>query len=153
MLEPMTLLDRPPLSTDRLVIQASWEEYTRFLEAVGERRIRLTCDRGTLELVTPSPLHERRKSLLGLLVEAAMEELEIDYVHGGSTTFRREQLDRGMEPDECYWIANYERVRDCLDIDLDVHPPPDLAIEVEVTPASWTAWESTRPSAFPKCGA
>jgi Uma2 family endonuclease len=67
------------------------------------------------------------------MLEAMTEELDIGVHGGGSTTFKQEILEHGLEPDECYWVANEPKVRGCDEIDLDEDPPPDLVIEVEVT--------------------
>jgi Uma2 family endonuclease len=55
---------------------------------------------------------------------------------GGSVTLRRRRRQRGLEPDRCYWIANEAAVRGKSRLDLRVDPPPDLAIEVDVTSSS-----------------
>jgi Uma2 family endonuclease len=73
--------------------------YVGIGDLLGDRQVRLTYDRGNLEFMTTSPEHEHSKNLLGRLVEALTEELEIDIAGYGSTTFRREDLDRGLEPD------------------------------------------------------
>lgn len=111
----------------------SWDSYLRLGDALGPRQIRLTYDRGELEIMVLSGEHERFKKWLGRLVEALTEELEIDIASGGSMTCRREELLRGIEPDDCYWIENEPAVRGRTDIDLDVDPPPDLALETEVS--------------------
>lgn len=121
------------LDNNRLVIDASWEEYEKFLEAVGNRRIRVTFDRGQLELMAPLPSHERPKKLLATLLEALLVDLGLDFEALGSSTFRRRDLDRGLEPDECYWIKHALDVRGLERLDFEVHPPPDLVLEVEVT--------------------
>jgi Uma2 family endonuclease len=41
--------------------------------------------------------------------------------------------EQGLEPDECYYVANERRVRGKRKLDLKKDPPPDLAVEVEVT--------------------
>jgi len=113
---------------NRFVTSAGWEQYEKFLEAVGERPgIRITYDRGNLEIMTTSPEHEKAKSLIALLLEALLVDRDIDFEPGGSTTFRRQDLDRGLEPDECYWLKNALACR------AHGHPTPDLALEVEIT--------------------
>jgi Uma2 family endonuclease len=111
----------------------NWPTYVAFGNLLGERHIRLTYDRGEMELMTVSPRHERSKSLLARLVEALTVELDIDIASYGSMTCRREDLERGLEPDECYWIANEPRVRGHDDIDFAEDPPPDLVLEVEIS--------------------
>jgi Uma2 family endonuclease len=89
-----------------------------------------------MEIMTPSPLHENRKSLLGRLIEALTEELEIDVMGYGNMTFRLEDMEVGLEPDECYLIQHEALVRDRDFIDLAVDPPPDLAVEIDVSRSS-----------------
>jgi Uma2 family endonuclease len=118
----------------RFVLSAiDWPAYVGFGDLLGERPVRLTYDGWNLEFMTLSPEHERSKHRLGRFVEALTEELEIDIAGYGSMTFRREDLERGMEPDECYWIANEPLVRGRTDLDLTVDPPPDLALEIEIS--------------------
>ncbi len=109
-----------------------FETYERLLEDLADRQVRLTYDRGVLEIMSPSHQHERIKYWIRRLVDAATEELDVAIIGGGSTTWRRQDLEKGLEPDECYWVQNEEKVRGRLDLDLSVDPPPDLAIEVDV---------------------
>lgn len=109
-----------------------WETYERLLEELEDRHLRLTYDSGTLEVMSPSRPHERIRHLLGRMVEAATEEWGVAIEGGGSTTWRREDLQKGLEPDECYWVQNEALIRGRDDLDLGVDPPPDLAIEVDV---------------------
>jgi Uma2 family endonuclease len=93
----------------------------------------MTYDRGELEFMTVSLGHDRDKSFLARLVEIVTEEMAIDILSGGSTTLNREDLERGLEGDECWWIAHEAQVRNLREIDLNEHPPPDLALDVEIT--------------------
>jgi Uma2 family endonuclease len=111
---------------------ADWDTYQAMLLAVGDRPIRITYDRGVLELMSPLPIHERLKKLIDRLLFVAAEEFDVSVVSLGSTTFNRESLDRGLEPDECYYIQHKIKIRGRHRIDLNVDPPPDLAIEVDV---------------------
>ena len=90
---------------------------------------------GTVELMSPHMLHERFGSLLGMMVEALTEELDIPRNALGSTTFFKQSVDRGAEPDECYYLSNIDRLVGQEKGDLDLLPPPDLVIEVEITSA------------------
>lgn len=110
-----------------------WATYVAYSDGLGPRHIRVTFDRGEMEVMTLSPRHERRKKLLSRLVEALTEEMEIDIASFGSMTCRREDLTRGLEPDDCYWIQHEPQVRGRADIDLDSDPPPDLALEIEIS--------------------
>lgn len=110
-----------------------WETYERMRDDLGDSPIRLSYDQGALEIVTPLRQHERPKRLLGRMVEAMTEELRILINSGGSMTFKRRDLEKGLEPDECYWVQNEARVRDRYELDFRVDPAPDLVIEIEVT--------------------
>ena len=70
------------------------------------------------------------------MIEAYTEELVIPIRSGKSTTLKSELKQKGLEPDECYYIANEPKVRKLDDIDLSVNPPPDLAIEVDISSSS-----------------
>jgi Uma2 family endonuclease len=113
-----------------------WRTYSRLLRLLGERPLHLTYDRGELEIMTLSPEHERYKHLIGRLIEALSDELAVAIAGFGSMTFRRKSKQRGLEPDECYWIANEPLVRGKLHLDFRVDPPPDLGVEVDVTSSS-----------------
>jgi Uma2 family endonuclease len=114
----------------------SWQFYRAFLKELADRPIRLTYDRGTLELMAPSFRHESLSAILGRFIEILTMELNIPIRSGKSTTFSRQDLNRGLEPDECYYIGNELRVRGKLEIDLKRDPPPDLAIEIDITSSS-----------------
>jgi Uma2 family endonuclease len=109
-----------------------WPTYLALLEDLGAHRGRLTYDRGRLEIVSPSKKHEHLKRLVGRLIEAFTEELGIKIQSVSSTTLNREDLQQGVEADECYYVRNEPAVRDKEEIDLGRDPPPDLVVEVEV---------------------
>lgn len=120
-----------------VLVGESWESYTRLGEAFRDRpSFRLTYDRGVVELVTVTHEHENLAMLLARLVLSWTEERGLPLKSGGSTTFKRRDMDRGLEPDECSWIANEPAVGALDRIDLRRDPPPDLVIEVEVTRSS-----------------
>ncbi|BAY30601.1 hypothetical protein NIES2107_24460 [Nostoc carneum NIES-2107] len=125
-------------SPDRVILRnISWQTY-QFLVKDFEQQpaMRLTYDRGLLEIRMPLDPHETYRKLLGRLVEALSEELEIEIRSLGSRTCDREDLGRGLEPDQCYYIQNEQAVWDKEQIDLSKDPPPDLAIEVDITSSS-----------------
>jgi Uma2 family endonuclease len=114
----------------------TWEEYERLLDArkTAERRaVHITYDRGEVEIMTISFRHERYKSTLARMFEALCYHLAIPICGAGGMTVRREDLDRGFEPDECYYHRNLDRVIAKDELNFQTDPPPDLAIEVEVT--------------------
>lgn len=114
----------------------SWDFYEHLLEELGDRRVRVTFDRGALELTAPTYRHENYGRTLGKFVIVMSEVLNIPVKDGGSTTFRREDLDRGLEPDDCFYIRNVRKILGKDEIDLAIDPPPDLAIEVDIASSS-----------------
>jgi Uma2 family endonuclease len=126
----ITLPDRQYL----LLHDVSWDDFRNFERMVDDQPgHRLTYDRGRLEYMTISWLHENLKKRIDRLLFALVEEMDLPIASGGTTTFRREDLDRGFEPDECYYLANEPLIHDKREIDLTVDPPPDLLIEIEVS--------------------
>lgn len=86
--------------------------------------------------MSPLPEHELPKKSIARLVEALAVELRIPMTAFGSTTFRRKDKEAGLEPDECYYLHNAPRVRGMKRFDPAVHPPPDLALEIDITSRS-----------------
>ncbi|HEY9707308.1 MAG TPA: Uma2 family endonuclease [Oculatellaceae cyanobacterium] len=126
-------LDIPPGQRVRLH-DVSWQEFEAILEELGEHRAaRLAYSQETLEIRMPLPEHEVDKELIGDMVKILLEELEIDCECFGSTTFKRESKKGGIEPDQCFYIQNHQVMRGKRRVDLTVDPPPDLAIEIDVT--------------------
>jgi len=82
----------------------SWQTYETLLEELSDHCFRLTYNRGTLEIIAPSPEHELNKTVMGR-VETLAEELDIQIYPVGSTTFQRPELS-GTEPDECFYFRN-----------------------------------------------
>jgi len=114
-----------------------WRTYTRLLRAFeGRRRFRLTYDRGTLEIMSPLWEHERPAEVLGCFIVVLTEEFNLPRLAGRSVTLRRRRKRRGLEPDHCYWIASAPRLQGKTHLDLRVDPPPDLAVEIDVTRSS-----------------
>jgi Uma2 family endonuclease len=110
--------------------------YVAFGDMLGERHVRVTYANGEMEFMTLSKKHEQFKTLLGAFVETLVVEMDIDMTPGGSMTFQRADLERGLEPDECYWIAHEAANRNVEQADLTRDPPPDLVIEVEISRSS-----------------
>lgn len=126
-------------SPEQLVIldRVTWETYERLINEHGERcGTRFTYDEGVLQIMVVSSRHERPNRRLATLVEVFAEEWAIDIEPLGSTTFKREDLQKGFEPDSCFYIKNAEAIRNREKIDLAVDPPPDLSIEVDITSGS-----------------
>jgi Uma2 family endonuclease len=102
-----------------------WLAYVTLRDALDDQAgLKMTYLEGTLELMSPSSLHEDAKTIIGRLIEVWAMEQDLDLRGFGGATFRREAKERGLEPDECYKLGKLH--------DDDV---PDIAIEVIVTNA------------------
>ena len=135
----MSTVQAAPVSSEqRLVLEnVSWRTYERLLRIFDERpAFRLTYDRGCLEIMTISHEHESYGRFLGRLAITLTEELGLSIKDGGSTTFKRRRKQRGLEPDDCYWIVSEPLVRGKRKIDLRKDPPPDLGIEIDISRSS-----------------
>jgi Uma2 family endonuclease len=112
-----------------------WDDYL-FLCDVRDRHrrgVRITYDRGSLEIMSPSFRHEKIGFRLAELVSVLADEWGMKIVAAGSTTLRRTGGKQGIEPDECFYIQHTAAILDRDEIDLNRDPPPDLAIEVDIT--------------------
>ncbi|MBX9581724.1 MAG: Uma2 family endonuclease [Gemmataceae bacterium] len=127
---------RPP--RDRILLSGvAWPTFVRMVRDLGgHRAARLTYDRGELEIMVPSFEHEADADALAEVVGALTRELGWPKVSGGSFTMRRRKWQKAIEPDRCYWIASAPGLVGVRQLDLKVHPPPDLGIEVDVTNSS-----------------
>ena len=117
-----------------LLQNVSWQEFEAILEELGEKRAaRIAYEGETLEIMTPLPEHEVDKVLIGDLIKALLEELDIEFYSLGSTTFKNQLMQQGIEPDDCFYIEHEAAVRGKNKLDLTIDPPPDLALEIDVT--------------------
>jgi len=116
----------------------NWLTLETILKEWGENRSsRIAYNRGILEIVTPLPEHEINKNYITNFVEILLEELNIEFCPLRSITFKKESMQQGIEPDNCFYIQHEAVIRGKKRIDLNIDPPPDLALEIEVTSRSY----------------
>jgi Uma2 family endonuclease len=129
---------RTPQEQRVVLRNISWQTYERLLaEHESSGAPRFTYDRGTMEIMSPLPRHERFARALESLGDALNAELDAVVDTGfGSTTFRAEEAEAGFEPDACYYIQNEPRVRGKTRLDLRVDPPPDVVVEIDLSHSS-----------------
>lgn len=127
-----TLQTRP--AEQRLTLNnVSWETYEKLLDAFGEHRaVRLHYDEGVLEFMVPLEAHENPSDIIGAFIRRLVVDSGRDIKSMASTTLRRKKLQKGAEPDKCFYIQNESKVRG-REVDLDQDPPPDLVVEVDIT--------------------
>ncbi len=130
----VTVADSVVQSEQRFALGGmSWDFYLRCCDELEGSRTRVTYNEGKLEfMVTHSP-HEFYKTMLAKLVEMMLFQQRRPVRSGGSLTIRRADLEKGFEPDECWWIEHEPELRGKSDIDFSVDPAPDLAVEIEIT--------------------
>ncbi len=123
-----------PPGQQLIMTDVSWLMYEQLLEELGEKRgSRINYSQGVLEIMVPLPEHEDDKVIIADLVKVLLEELDIEFRSLGSTTFKSEIMKRGIEADDCFYIENEAAIRGKKRIDLTVDPPPDLALEIDIT--------------------
>jgi Uma2 family endonuclease len=110
----------------------SWQTYLELRDAPENDHVHMTYDQGELEMMSPSKTHEQYASLIDRLLHAWTLELNIDIQSCRTMTCKREDLQRGFEPDNCYYVAHEAVMRSKTELDLSVDPPPDLAIEIDL---------------------
>jgi Uma2 family endonuclease len=121
----------------------SWQDCENILEELGEdRHTRIAYYQGTLEIMSPLSRHERLHRIVGYIVTAILDAQGRDWEDFGSTTFYRKGR-AGVEPDTCFYVTNVALVRDCQErIDVDIYPPPDLAIGSDTSKTFLSAYEA-----------
>ncbi|PZD74771.1 hypothetical protein C1752_00589 [Acaryochloris thomasi RCC1774] len=130
------LLEPPPklVGEKRLTFRnLDWHEFKQIQTLLTERtRARFTYDNGVLEITMPLEGHERSARLIELFIRVLVVEMGMKIKTMGSTTLDREDLLKSAEPDNEYYIQNYALVAD-HEVNLEVDPPPDLVVEVDIT--------------------
>jgi Uma2 family endonuclease len=133
----MTSITEPLRASTAIVLKGiGWETYESLREELdrSKQHMYLTYDQGALEIMAPSPFHEKYKGLIGRFLSIISLELNIPIASFGSTTFKREDIERGLEPDECYYVQHEPLMGVKSEIDLRMDPPPDLAVEMDYSP-------------------
>lgn len=126
-----------PAGKSALLENVDWQTFETILTELGDHRAaRLAYDRGILEIMAPLPEHEYYKEAIGVLVQDLADELDLDYETLGSTTWKRPDLLAGVEPDNCFYFQHESAIRGKLTFDLTQDPPPDLALEIDMTSKS-----------------
>ena len=125
--------------TGQMVIlrNVSWSLYEQLSAEQGDiSNPRFAYDNGILEIKVASFGHEQINRIIARAFETMAEELGIDYINAGSTTFKRGDLEKGFEPDSSFYVRHADAVRGKTQIDLKTDPPPDLVIEIDITSPS-----------------
>ncbi|MFM6039861.1 MAG: Uma2 family endonuclease [Sphaerospermopsis kisseleviana] len=131
------LLQSTPAEQRTVLYDVSWDTFESLLKDTGENRgSRFAYECGTLEIMTPLFEHENPKIQFDRLIFALAEVLDTELISAGSTTLKRKINKKGIEPDTCYYIQNEPAIRGKETLNLEIDPPPDLAIEIDITSSS-----------------
>lgn len=134
------LLSKPTTETtaNRVILYpVTWNTYQLLLRELGdEYHQRFAYNEGYLEIMSPLAVHESNNRFIDDLIRVIADELNINLKKLGSLTFKRDDLEKGVEPDSCYYIQNEPQVRNCKKLDLNISPPPDLVLEIDLTSGS-----------------
>src|SRR5579862_8060668 len=104
----MTTLATSQLSPGQHIVLKgiSWQRYEEILDELANAHLRVAFDDGVLEMMAPLYEHEDGKKNVARLIEMMCFEREIDVIPLGSLTCKREDLVKGIEPDECYYVQH-----------------------------------------------
>ena len=135
----LDVIDRLPTGATLLLRHIGWDEYEQLLDELAERAgLRVSYDEGKLEIMSPLPEHEKVKGFIHDLARILAEEMDIPLETLGSATYRRERNAKGAEPDESFYVQNAASIIGKREIDLNVDPPPDIVVEIDLTNESTT---------------
>ncbi len=128
-----------PVGGVLLMQDVPWVDYVELIGGMeNQNGLRITYLKGGLEIMSPLPNHEKYKELLSDLARLISDETGVALEKLGSTTFNQEWLDNGVEPDTCFYIQNADKIIGKNRIDLAVDPPPDIAVEIDISHRSTT---------------
>ncbi len=114
--------------------QFSWDDYERLLEELRNRpHLRVSYDSGNLEIMSPLPEHEKYAAFIDDLVRFVSEALDQNLEKLGRTTWKKRSVAKGVEPDTCFYVKNAVHIIGKRKIDLESDPPPDIAVEIDIT--------------------
>jgi Uma2 family endonuclease len=112
---------------------ATWEEYEELLDQVGEASgLRISYNEGTLKVLSLSVEHEICVRFIEHLIGAITIKLRINIISTGSATMRKKKKKKGNEPDASFYVQTASKIGNRLDLDFEVDPPPDIAVEVDI---------------------
>jgi Uma2 family endonuclease len=115
-----------------------WDDYEGVLEEVRNRpRLRVSYDCGRLEVMSPLQKHETYARFIDRMVYFYCDLFDLKLESYGSSTWKRRSLEKGVEPDACYYVKNAEPVIGKKELDLEYDPPPDIVVEIDITNESF----------------
>jgi Uma2 family endonuclease len=126
--------DRLQLSAGTVVrMEGTWQDYETLLDCRGDRPLpRLKYRDGKILLMSPLPSHGRDANNLADIVKILLDSQNRNYEAFSPITMKLPKRS-GIEPDYCFYITNWQVAVGKERLDWGIDPPPDLAIEIDVT--------------------
>ncbi len=130
-------LPKPIIADEPHVVMrgVSWSFYQALSRECDDRPIRINYADGVLEIMTVSTEHDGYKDAIGDLLAQISIEFDIPIAKRGSATLKIDAREKALEPDLCCWVDNEMVIRGVRRLDLEIHPAPDLVVEVDITHA------------------
>jgi Uma2 family endonuclease len=111
----------------------SWQDFEGLVQDLGEKRkTRVVYSQGTIEIMARLVLYERPHRIIAYIITTILEIQGRNWEDFGLTTFKLPGI-AGIQLDTCFYIENANKVKGATQMDLSIYPPPDLAIEFDVT--------------------
>lgn len=129
-----------PAGATLILPDVEWDDYERLVdENIGRHgSVRITYDRGRLEVMSPPSEHDHLADMCTLIAHVLGDETGSDVESFGSTTFKQTRLVKGTEPDACFYVQSAPRVIGKRNLDLATDPPPDVMVEIDISHDSTT---------------
>ncbi len=121
-----------------ILSNVAWKTYRQIVEETMDKLVnpRFFYDEGDFLIMSVSPEHEYYNRIIASLMDILAEQFEKNWIALGSTTYTKDDIEKGFEPDSCFYFANEEKIRGVKRINMSVHPAPDLIVEVDITSLS-----------------
>lgn len=136
-----------PSGAEVVLRHQTWLDYQALLASRQDKAaIKISFDATTHEIriMAPLPEHGNKSDTLSDLVKSLLRHLKQDWASFDLITLKRFEQ-KGLEPDTCFYIQNREAILGKERIDLENDPPPDLALEIDLT-------SSTKPEDYEAIG-
>jgi len=147
----LDIIERLPAGALLRLQNVDWDNYEHLLTQMDSHPgHRLSYDCGRLIIVSPSSEHEHYKEFALRLIHILSEELGLDIETRGAATFKSKLLKKGLEPDTCVYVQNAARIIGKRRITLGVDPPPDVAVEIDMSSDSLDKFPIYAELAFPE---
>lgn len=135
--DALNAIEHLPTGGTLILSDVSWDSYERLLHDLGEGYgVRIHYDNGNLSIMSPSSKHEKCKDLILRIAITIADELSLELESFGSTTFKRQEVQKAGEPHTCFYVQNAASVAGKSELDQEVDPPPDVVVEIDVSHSS-----------------